>query len=167
MRLDKLIVGTLNCVPGRKIVGRKRLQKMVHLMKEGGVDVPAVYYLHHFGPYSSEIASVTDNLVITGVINEQIEPLGVFGQYIATYQNSQQPSNVNFPAKLEALVQRLNSYSTVELEVASTIAFLTSAGDSLPDAIQKTRHMKPFKAIEPVLEKAKTILSIVREAHQG
>ena len=42
---------------------RKRLQKVVYLLQSRNCPLEADFFLHHYGPYSNEVARLTDALV--------------------------------------------------------------------------------------------------------
>jgi len=56
-------------LPG--IQGRKRLQKVVYFLKQAGCPIDVDYTLHHYGPYSREVANVTDVMVAEGLLVEE------------------------------------------------------------------------------------------------
>ncbi len=50
--------------------GRKRLQKVVFFLQKAGCDLGCQYTLHHFGPYSRDVADACDEMVAAGLITE-------------------------------------------------------------------------------------------------
>jgi len=50
---------------------RKRLQKVVYLLQQAGCPLDADFTLHHYGPYSFEVARLTDALVQQGLLDEK------------------------------------------------------------------------------------------------
>ena len=42
---------------------RKRMQKMIFLLQAAGCPLDADYDLHHYGPYSQDVARLTDEMV--------------------------------------------------------------------------------------------------------
>lgn len=53
--------------------GRKKLQKMIHLLKSAGNEFPFKFRYHHYGPYSSQLQSEMNRLVSEGFIVEKLE----------------------------------------------------------------------------------------------
>ena len=156
------VLATLASLPNHKIAGKKRFQKLLHLMQLAEAPFNLTFTISHFGAYSAELANAVDHLVHEDVVTENSEPVGAYGTYKSVYFPSQEVEN--WPTLSEThskILARINDYSTVELEVASTIGFFRSTNYSLEDAIQFTRAMKPTKTIRPVLNKARTILSLV------
>src|SRR4051794_27601331 len=61
---------------------RKRLQKVVFLLQAAGCrPFDASFILHRFGPYSSEVSALTDQMVANGLLQEKAVPNGVGMQY--------------------------------------------------------------------------------------
>lgn len=50
--------------------GRKRLQKVVFFLQQAGCDLECHYTLHHFGPYSRDVADTCDEMVAAGLVEE-------------------------------------------------------------------------------------------------
>src|SRR5262245_59391417 len=49
---------------------RKRMQKVAYLLQVAGCPLDAAYTLHHYGPYSQEVARLTDEMVQAGILVE-------------------------------------------------------------------------------------------------
>lgn len=160
MELKDLILAIVGAT--EKVEGRKRLQKIVHLLQEAGTDVKADFRLHHYGPFSDDVVTASELLVLFGELEEEQEPAGAYQTYQYLYRLPSSASHrVN--TDLKRLIQALNKFSTSELEVASTIAFYESHGADHSTAIEKTQFMKPNKAIPPVIRKAEEILRLVQQ----
>lgn len=157
MNVNTAISNIVNTVG--KVEGRKRLQKMIHLMIVAGYDVDASFRIHRYGPFSEEVASVADTMVIEGELEEYIEAAGPYGTFQYLYRS---PRKGRVSQKIATLIKSLNEFSTVELEVASTIAFFESQGIAHEAAIQKTRFLKPKKTTTRVLQKAEDVLEVVK-----
>lgn len=52
------------------IVGRKRMQKVVYFLQQAGCPIDADYTLHHYGPYSRDVAEMTDVMVAEKLLDE-------------------------------------------------------------------------------------------------
>lgn len=163
---DLTVIRLLAALPNQKINGKKRLQKLAHLLKLAGADVGEDFSISHFGPYSRRLADSAELLSLIGEIDKKIRPTGVYGTYLSEYSL---PSNTllehKFQEKFERIASEIDRYSTVELEVASTIGFFVDAGFSEDRAIEQTKSMKPTKAKPPVLLKAEKILAAVRASN--
>ena len=53
---------------------RKRLQKVVYLLQAAGAPIEAEFTLHHYGPYSFDVAQLTDSMVREGLLKEDKRP---------------------------------------------------------------------------------------------
>jgi len=52
------------------VAGRKRLQKVVFFLQQAGCPCDCHFTLHHFGPYSRDVAELCDEMVVAGLIEE-------------------------------------------------------------------------------------------------
>lgn len=162
MTSAEFILAALGSLQGHKIAGKKRLQKFGMLMQYAGLDIDAVFSLHRYGPFSFELADAADELSWSDAIEEKAEQTGMFRTFQSTYalpDGREPPEELTKPYK-EKLLQ-LNDFSTIELEIASTIALFQKEGLDHEAAVAKTCSIKRAKAIPPVLAKAEKILEIV------
>jgi uncharacterized protein YwgA len=60
---------------------RKRLQKAVFMLQASGCPLDAEFILHHYGPYSQEVARLSDEMVETDLLGEESRPNQVGLQY--------------------------------------------------------------------------------------
>ena len=167
MDVADTILAVLDSAPSGKIAGKTRLQKTIHLLKLAKLDVGADFVISRFGPYSGKLADVAELLVLRGLIKENVEPIGVFDTFKSVYSlpdlnSTSKAHKPKLDKKHKDILSQLARYSTVELEVASTIGFFLHSGHSAETAVNKTKKMKPRKAIPPVLTKARDILAIVQ-----
>ena len=166
MKPTDFILATLEAIPNHKILGRKRLQKLSMLLQHAGADLDAEFSLHHYGPFSSELAEAADDLFVDGLINEQRRSVGTYGMRQSEYSLSEPDE---FEEKLQQpfddLLLKLNEFTTIELEMASTIAFFERENGNRKKAVAEASSIKPTKAIPPVLEKAEAILETISEYH--
>lgn len=57
--------------PGGELKSRKRMQKVVYLLQAAGCKaLDADFTLHHYGPYSQDVAALTDQMVSGGLLLE-------------------------------------------------------------------------------------------------
>ncbi|MCA9277559.1 MAG: hypothetical protein R3B58_05540 [Phycisphaerales bacterium] len=113
------------------IKGRKRMQKVIYFLKQAGCPIYADYTLHHYGPYSSEVANVTDVMVAEGLLNEQSGSGMGGGQYDYTLGSNTRgmierigdnESIISFKNFHKRAVELLN-WELRELELGSTILY--------------------------------------------
>lgn len=163
MKPDSFILSALQTLPDHTITGKKRLQKLAMLLQVAGLEVDADFSLHHYGPYSFELAEAADELYWTGVISEQSEQRGVFGTFQTVYRLDdcdEAPKELPNPFKNKLL--QLNEFSTIALEMASTIALFENEGLSRNAATEKASTLKKAKATPAIMEKAGKILEIIK-----
>jgi uncharacterized protein len=113
-----------------KIEGRKKLQKIVHILQSRGFDFPHDFGYLHYGPYSSGLAAEVDALVSSKFVIEQrgvgYEPyvytpsktVGALFEYLGETQ----------VPPWRSLAISLNSRDANFLESLSTILYLQENG---------------------------------------
>jgi uncharacterized protein YwgA len=161
MDAEAFVIALLDTLPNKEIRGRKRLQKLGYITKAIGAPVSAKFSLHDYGPYSSEIASATEMLTFLGELDESDVQLGAAKIFVKTYKLN---NKVNVDKKLSKSVQTalelLRRYSTIELEIASTILFFhKERGLSWARAIGATEELKPSKSVPQVVSRATEALA--------
>lgn len=71
--MNRLQLATLLSWAGEKgLEGRKRLQKLVFFLQQAGCPLQCQYMLHHYGPYSRDVADACDEMVAAGLIEETV-----------------------------------------------------------------------------------------------
>ena len=163
MDAETLILAVLAAVPNHEIQGRKRLQKMSYFALQKGASANVRFFLHDFGPFSADVASATDLLSFLGDIDEEEVQLGKTRLYSKLYRLAD-PGNVpeHLPQEAILAIQTPNEFSTIELEIASTIFyFMSSRGMNESAATDATRELKPSKSQPAIIRRAKEALSKV------
>ena len=131
---------------------RKRMQKVVYMLQAAGCPLLVDFYLHRYGPYSSEVASLTDQLVRDGILDET-ETTNTYGNSQYKYQLSSlgQTAIANALSKTsgtdpllghEELAKSLLLESLRNIEVASTIVFYRKTSLDWEAAKQKAFQFK-------------------------
>ena len=83
--MNRLQLATLLSWAGEDgIQGRKRLQKIVFFLQHAGCPLNCDYTLHHFGPYSRDVADACDEMVAAGLIVEDGGPQAKTMSYVYT-----------------------------------------------------------------------------------
>lgn len=117
----------------RGIQGRKRMQKVIYFLQQVGCPIDADYTLHHYGPYSREVANVSDIMVAEGLLNEQ----GGNGEQYAYTLGSQtkmmldqigQSENAESFQKFRPQAIELLRTDLWKLELGSTILYFYRSG---------------------------------------
>ena len=140
-----------------EVRGRKRLQKTVFMLKRQGCDFfQERFSMHYYGPYSSELSALVDELVQQGLVNEEAKTAGtsaveytyrLTGNGETFINNFQQRHNGGRPATKwnKSLLSRVLKLADVEvyvLELAATILFWIDWGLNWKKATARTRSMK-------------------------
>lgn len=135
---------------GGKVGGRKRLQKLTHIMKILGFPVPIDFIYHRYGPYSPELSATISDLNALGLLKENyknqiyeyeitregkgflrlLEKKNLIGKYVV-------------PKKLNKAAGFISQQDPSLLELASTIMFLMEYGESYKDACKEALKLKP------------------------
>lgn len=161
MKTDQFILALLGALPERRVEGKKRLQKLVYFLNEAGADSDASFFLKNFGPYSAEVDNATILLTIFGGIEETSKTVGSSDYLTTVYSLPQNEDAPQLETRLASKLRDLNQYSTIDLEIASTIHLFQKQGNSYEDAVRLTKNMKPTKANEKTLQRAPEILRIL------
>ncbi|HDY64909.1 MAG TPA: hypothetical protein ENH84_01595 [Phycisphaerae bacterium] len=117
-----------------EVDSRKRLQKALFFVQEAGCKLDAEYELYLYGPYSRDLAIVTDQLEAAKIIEKQEENNGCGGvryryiisdtkrleEFEATEAGKKEKAELE---KFVPLFKRLNTVHLWELELASTVAY--------------------------------------------
>lgn len=131
-----------------EIKGRKKLQKIVHLLEHSGVNFFCKYEYHHYGPYSSDLQMELNDLVEQGFLSESFEN----GTYSYSITEKGKQFKVKMEQKMIEEVQfklpvtpslKMNEQNSQFLEVVSTYAYLLDTGYDAAKAFAKTKELKP------------------------
>ncbi len=154
-----------------RLQSRKRMQKVVFMLQAAGCPIPANYYLHHYGPYSDEVARLADEMVRNGLLTENEGE--VMGNVTYSYQLAdsttqqlqsleQTPQGIEWASELapfETKARRLLRADLRQLEYASTILFFQKQGNDWPQAVEKAEKFKQTPAVRDSLALAQEILA--------
>lgn len=128
---NSLAVSRLIAVLGR-VEGRKRLQKIVHLIKARGYpEFDQDFVLHYYGPFSRQLASQIDFLCQTGFVQEtRTHPNDAFVYEPAAAEDASSPKTHDPSAGDQSepewapVAKALDQKETAFLEALSTIVYL-------------------------------------------
>jgi len=130
--------------------GRKRLQKVVFFLQEAGCPLDCKYTLHHFGPYSRDVADRCDEMVAARLIDETVEPQNGVTQYAYSLKPATQALLANKQDRnlepFEELGKRLIDEKLWLLELGSTILLFYS---QCPDWEKALNKACAFKKVDP------------------
>ncbi len=148
---------------------RKRLQKVVYLLKVAGCPLDADYTLHHYGPYSQDVARLTDEMARTRLLEEksEVSPVGVQYSYrlpettknhLDEYEQSPRSrDSLGGMSPYEAKAKRLIHADLKDLEIAATLVYFHRAEGDWSIAADKTRQFKNLDQDSPVLRRAEEL----------
>ncbi len=144
LQLAKLI----EWAPG-ELESRKRLQKVVYLLQAAGCPLDVEYALHHYGPYSRDVAELTDEMCHAGLLEERTSPNTLGGRtfsYHLPEPTRAQLRSMDPPvdlAQYEGLAKRLLAEPNLKkLEFAATVAYFHRQGGSWEDARRSAAEFK-------------------------
>jgi uncharacterized protein YwgA len=145
---------------------RKRMQKVVYLLQVAGCPLETEYSLHHYGPYSQEVARLTDEMVQAEILVEKAGANMVGQQFSYTLDEDARTNLTDFEsssrgqaissamAPFHDLAQRLFKVDLKDLEYASTAVFFRMQGHDWPAAVEKMCQFKSLTVDTPVVERA-------------
>ncbi|PBB06380.1 MULTISPECIES: YwgA family protein [Salimicrobium] len=109
-----------------EVVGRKRLQKMIFIMKKCGVPFEEKYEFHFYGPYSEELTLRIEEMCNLGFISEAMEEKRNYYQYRYNLTDSGhdflEHADIERP-ELGGYISAMNEKSSRFLELVSTMLF--------------------------------------------
>jgi uncharacterized protein YwgA len=161
MTADQLVLAVISALPKRRVDGKKRLQKLCFFAAIQTGVAKELFRIHNFGPYSVSIDQASEVMSMFGALKADDIPVGPLQIYVRSYSINEEEFSDQKDLGIDLnIISFLDKYSTIELEVASTIAFFNIIeGNNFDLSVNKTREMKPNKTSEGVLLKAKEILS--------
>jgi uncharacterized protein YwgA len=148
------------------------MQKVVYLLKAAGCPYDADFYLHHYGPYSTDVAQLTDELVRLDLLEETERANPVGKQYSYSLPSEVLNSLHDFEQTQagNAALQEMQPYEEIakallqedvsRLEHAATIAYFKNQGWDWPDAVKRACE---FKRLSPDGAAAKSALELARD----
>ncbi len=158
-RLKRLALVALVLQSTGGINGRTKLQKIVYFANMIGWNVFDFKY-HNFGPYSDSLASEVDNMRNNDWVRER--PLEtnnerILFQYSFSTRRKQiaaslvgkveeaTPSGQKLISQTRGLVKQLNTFTSDDLEIMSTVMFLRRQDPSLTneELVEQAHELKP------------------------
>ena len=143
---------------GGRLVGRTRLQKTAYFLELVGLGAGFPFEYRHYGPYSEALADAVRAATMLDLLHEE-EHKATWGGLYSIYTTTAKP-NGGQSAERDALIEKCAEVGPIELELAATAAFLSRTGER--DPWSETARLKPEKAEEGRLEKAKELFASLR-----
>lgn len=140
-----------------QIRGRKKFQKIVHILKVKGADFNESFDYHYFGPYSSELQLELDEMTSKGILKEEEGANGCY-EYSLAYEGKDVAEKIPY----SDLANYLNNQQPQVLELVSTFYYLLEHGvKDFDTAVQKAAALKPHLAHR--IETAKEVYDFVEK----
>jgi uncharacterized protein len=140
----------------RGIQGRKRLQKVVFFLQAAGCPLGCRFTLHHYGPYSRDVADVCDEMVAVGLLQEEVTPNVAGAQYsyrltpesenLLMVTAAQDPARVRAMEPFHDLGMRLLGDDLWRLELGSTILYFYRQSRDWAHAMNRACEFKKVSA---------------------
>jgi uncharacterized protein YwgA len=148
---------------------RKRLQKVAYLLQAAGCPLETEFGLHHFGPYSADVAERADEMTNLGLLKEQCVGNFAGKQYnytLAPETQAQLAEMEETPqgqacaqefAPYEELARKLLATDVRDLEVAATISYFRQQGHTWSEAVSRTCNFKGLKPQDCLVQRAESL----------
>ena len=148
--------------------GRKRLQKIVFFLQEAGCPLDCRYTLHHFGPYSRDVADRCDEMVAAGLVTETGGPSNGNMQY--TYMLKPE-TRIMLPHTPDSAMQQFHKLcdelikeNLWSLELGSTVLFFHRQNGDWENALTKACQ---FKKVPSDLPTSRDALKLAKRFEKG
>lgn len=113
-------------IDAEDIIGRKKLQKMIYILKKIGVPFNEKFGFHFYGPYSEELTLRIEELCNLGFITEEKQDKGHYSQYQYRVSEAGKQFLKQAPDDLPACkeqIEQLNNQRSRFLELVATVLF--------------------------------------------
>lgn len=168
--MNRLQLATLlSWVGDGGLKGRKRLQKVVYLLQTAGCPMDCAYTLHHFGPYSRDVADACDEMVAAGLVEETVEPNMAGKQYTYRLKDvvcdlvAAEPETSMMPFRdLGAELMDPAQTHPWWLELGSTILYFLGDGNDWEAAMAQACK---FKKVDPTESRNQQALKLAKRLH--
>ncbi|MEQ6376856.1 YwgA family protein [Bacillaceae bacterium S4-13-56] len=135
-----------------EVVGRKKLQKMIFILKKLGFPFEERYEFHFYGPYSEELTLRTEELCDLGFLTESEEQKSGYKQYRYTVTEEGLAFLQMYPSPIpdvSSQVKLLNEQTSRFLELVSTILYFDELeGDSLKNKVLSVKDKQNYSKEE-------------------
>lgn len=124
-------IPSLVMAAGGEVVGKIRLQKIVYLLDEMGLNSGFSYQYFHYGPYSADLAERVEDDVVFGQLQanqrRRVSDGVPYVAYSATKAGDGDGLETHMPiARLRAALDEMQRQSATVLELAATIHWLAA-----------------------------------------
>lgn len=125
--------------------GRKRLQKVVFALQQIGCPLDSHFILHHYGPYSRDVADICDEMVAADLVEESQQMGSAQYSYKLTPQTSELLTKTESRNELESFKEKakeLLAENLWTLELGSTILYFYRQSSDWDDSMVKACDFK-------------------------
>lgn len=148
---------------------RKRMQKVVYMLQAAGCPLDADFFLHRYGPYSQDVAQLTDEMVNQDLLAEVETSIGSGSKFeyhlpdstrekIQAFEETPPGSSLlNSIMPFKERATKLLKADLKQLEFASTILFFQRQGCDWPTAVEKAVQFKRTEAVRTALPLAQSV----------
>lgn len=151
----KLNLPSLVRAAGGEIAGKVRLQKMVYLLDQLGLNSGASYEYHHYGPYSAELAEqANDDVIFCELVEESRRRKGDGVPYVTYRAQGKAPESLK---GFQAAIDLMQGTTATVLELAATAHWL-KVYERLPNWKAEIKRRKGVKTEGGRLEEALALL---------
>src|SRR6266851_892422 len=153
-----------------KLESRKRMQKVVFLLQAAGFPGEADYGLHYFGPYSADVAHLTDEMTQAELLQEEEKSVGQGRTYnyclapkaktiLPEFERSDEgQKRLTEVQPFESLARNLLGRNLKDLEHAATLVYFHKRSKlPWPDAMEQTCKMKKIRKNSAALRRAEEL----------
>ncbi|GAA0451551.1 YwgA family protein [Alkalibacillus silvisoli] len=132
----------------KEVVGRKRLQKMVYILKKCGFAFSERYSFHFYGPYSEELSTRIEELCNLGFLDEEREKEKGYYQY--RYHLTDR--GVGFldhsgvePSDMSHVIQKMDDHSSKFLELVATMLYFDNfSKEEIEDKVKTVKSQQNY-----------------------
>jgi len=148
-------------------IGKTHVQKAVLFAQEAaGLDLGFRYVIHHYGPYSFDLANFLDVLDRQGVLGISRATDGYGFEVAPGAVLASEPLSSLEKAKVDSLVRELQGMTTSGMELLATAFYVNQRyGNRDPENLSRVRALKPKFSPEEVdraLSRATEITTAVK-----
>jgi uncharacterized protein YwgA len=132
-----------------EVVGRKKCQKLIHILQECGYDFGFDFKLALYGAFSSDLQGQLENFVGNRYIREVPSTTDIAGYRTSKFVTSSHSPKIlkilglDEEPRWKKLANDLNQRTSRELEATSTIMFLRRSGTQDAQLPEKFAALKP------------------------
>lgn len=128
------------------IQGKTKLQKVIYFAEVSGLQMPANYRMHLYGPYSREVALECEDLLAQGVLSQVAQGLGLgpLGEQSVKCAETELGEALS---TVETVLERFGHLPLSDLELFGTIHFVAwwsheSSRDSVIERVERLKGTK-------------------------